>query len=211
MFKKAWHTDVYLAIVQRAKERKPEGYIEWHHIVPKCMDGSNDATNIVALTAREHFVCHLLLIRMAPAEYRAKLVYAAWQQSRPSKNKTVKVTNRVYAYLREQMSISYTGRKRAPFSEEWKANMSKRATGEKNNMFGKKHRTESIDKMSASKKGKYTGENAGFFGKTHTDEWKLRKAEHNRNRPKVLCPHCNKLFDVGMANRWHLDKCKSKP
>jgi hypothetical protein len=211
MFKKTWHTKSYLAIIARAKERKPEGYVERHHVVPKCMGGNNDATNIVALTAREHFVCHLLLIRMSPNEYRAKLVYAAWQQSRPSKNKTVKVTNRTYALLREQMSISYTGQKRAPFSAEARKNISEGHKGEKNHMFGKTRTTEEKAKMSANRKGICTGTDNPFYGKQHTDEFKLRKAEHNRNRPKVLCPHCNKLFDVGMANRWHLDKCKSKP
>ena len=208
MFKNTWHTKVYLAIVQRAEERTPEGYVERHHIVPKCMGGSNDATNIVALTAREHFICHLLLIRMSPAEYRAKLVYAAWQQSRPAKHKTVKVTNRTYARLREQMSISYTGVKRAPFSAEAKQNMKAGAVDRKRVPVT----DERIAHLRAIAKDRsQTGEANPFFGKTHTDEAKLRKAEHNRNRPKVFCPHCNKLFDVGMANRWHLDKCKLKP
>jgi hypothetical protein len=211
MFKNTWHTKVYLAIIDRASKRKSEGYVERHHIVPKCMGGSNATINIVSLTAREHFICHLLLIRMAPTEYRAKLVYAAWQQSRPSKNKTVKVTNRVYAYLREQMYISYTGQKRVPFSDEARKNISEGHKGEKNHMFGKTRTADEKAKMSANRKGICTGADNPFYGKQHTDEFKLRKAEHNRNRPKVLCLHCNKLFDVGMANRWHLDKCKSRP
>lgn len=38
-------------------------YYEAHHIVPKCMNGSNDASNIVNLTFREHYMAHLLLAK----------------------------------------------------------------------------------------------------------------------------------------------------
>ena len=36
-------------------------YHERHHIVPKCMDGSNDEENLIDLFAREHFEAHRLL------------------------------------------------------------------------------------------------------------------------------------------------------
>lgn len=31
------------------------------------------------------------------------------------------------------------------------------------------------------------------------------------NRVKIECPNCLKQVDPGNANRWHFDKCKSKP
>jgi hypothetical protein len=70
----------YLAIIERAQNRwseKPIGiYTEKHHIIPRCMGGSNDALNISYLTAKEHFVCHQLLYRAAPKEFKYKLLYA---------------------------------------------------------------------------------------------------------------------------------------
>ena len=36
-------------------------YHETHHIVPKCMGGSNDKENLIDLFAREHFEAHRLL------------------------------------------------------------------------------------------------------------------------------------------------------
>ena len=33
-------------------------YHERHHIIPKCMDGSNNEDNLIDLFAREHFVAH---------------------------------------------------------------------------------------------------------------------------------------------------------
>lgn len=67
---------VYDNIINRAKTRKLTTYREVHHIVPKCLGGSNDTSNLVELTAREHFLCHWLLIRIYPNQ--SKLAYAFW-------------------------------------------------------------------------------------------------------------------------------------
>ena len=207
MFKENKYTKIYYAIINRALARSIDGYKERHHIIPKSLGGLNDPSNLVELTAREHFICHLLLIRMVEDQYKHKMVYAAWQQSRPSKYKEVKVTNRIYEMLRKQMSDSYTGRKRAPFSEQARANMKASAKNRKKVPMTDK-RLDSIRKGVAKRK-KLLGEENPFYGRTHSEEFKKRKAEHNRNRPKVLCPHCQKLFDVGMYARWHGDQCKT--
>ena len=36
-------------------------YCEKHHIIPRSLNGSDDEDNIVNLTAREHYIAHLLL------------------------------------------------------------------------------------------------------------------------------------------------------
>lgn len=52
----------------------------------------------------------------------------------------------------------WKGKKRKPFSEEWKAKISDATKGESNPMFGKKHSEESKRKMSEVKKGKKLSE-----------------------------------------------------
>jgi len=57
---------IYDEIIERAKPRGLdkkvlEGYFERHHIVPRCLNGTNIESNLVLLTAREHFICHQLL------------------------------------------------------------------------------------------------------------------------------------------------------
>jgi hypothetical protein len=42
----------------------PQGYVEHHHIVMRSMGGSDDDTNLVALTGREHWIAHLLLYKI---------------------------------------------------------------------------------------------------------------------------------------------------
>lgn len=61
------YSRIYEALIARAQSRpRPEGYVERHHILPRCMGGSDDESNLVALTAREHYVAHLLLANMYP-------------------------------------------------------------------------------------------------------------------------------------------------
>ena len=55
----------YQRLIANAKARVcPNGYVERHHILPKALGGSNDSSNLVALTAKEHFVAHMLLAKM---------------------------------------------------------------------------------------------------------------------------------------------------
>ena len=39
-------------------------YTEVHHILPKCIGGSDDASNLVRLTGKQHFFAHAILIKM---------------------------------------------------------------------------------------------------------------------------------------------------
>lgn len=41
-------------------------YYENHHIIPRSLNGSNSSENLVLLTAREHFICHWLLVKIFP-------------------------------------------------------------------------------------------------------------------------------------------------
>jgi hypothetical protein len=59
---------IYNQIIDRARNRNLEGYKERHHILPKCLEGSNKKENLVELTAREHFIGHWLLCRVYPQD-----------------------------------------------------------------------------------------------------------------------------------------------
>lgn len=45
-------------------------YTEIHHILPKCMGGTNEKDNLVRLTAREHYLAHRLLTKIYPNNVR---------------------------------------------------------------------------------------------------------------------------------------------
>ncbi len=72
------YTRWYYNIINRAQTRLLNCYNERHHIIPKSLGGSNDSSNLVSLTAREHFVCHMLLTKMVNGIQRQKMVHAWW-------------------------------------------------------------------------------------------------------------------------------------
>lgn len=93
---------IYNALVEKAKVRgldksQHEGYFEIHHIIPKCLGGSDDKTNLVMFTGREHFIAHMLLWKL---NYSNKeIAYAARFMSLRTEN--AKVNSKVYENLKK--------------------------------------------------------------------------------------------------------------
>jgi hypothetical protein len=89
----------YDALIERARGRTlPTGtYVERHHVVPKVLGGSNDASNIVRLTPEEHYVAHQLLVRLYPQNH--KLLTAAILMSRRCTG------NKAYGWMRRRLGV----------------------------------------------------------------------------------------------------------
>ena len=56
---------IYNELVARA-QNKTNTCVERHHIVPKCMGGTDKKSNIVKLSPEEHFFAHILLVKIYP-------------------------------------------------------------------------------------------------------------------------------------------------
>lgn len=101
-------------------------YIETHHIIPRCMHGTNNNNNLVNLTAREHYVAHILLWKMNfEHPYSRKLTYAAnamMMTLNQNQCRDYKITSRIYEKLRSELA--------------------ELQTGEGNHFYGKKHSAE---------------------------------------------------------------------
>lgn len=55
----------YIKLIEKASVRVSNTeYVERHHIIPLCLGGDNRPSNLVSLTAREHYVAHLLLAKI---------------------------------------------------------------------------------------------------------------------------------------------------
>lgn len=78
----------YYFLVNKAKAKNTSGYLELHHIIPRCVFDEdlfdktgishvNDKENVVLLTAREHFVAHWLLHRAFPSNKKLGLAFWA--------------------------------------------------------------------------------------------------------------------------------------
>ena len=64
-------------------------YHERHHIIPKCMGGSNDEDNLIDLFPKEHFEAHRLLALENPDNN--KLISAWWLMSHVKGNNNQKL------------------------------------------------------------------------------------------------------------------------
>lgn len=85
----------------RDKLERKEQYTEEHHIIPRCLGGSDNKENLVSLTAREHLIAHKLLCRIYPSETKLKI---ALLYMITSKRYGDKMTSREYEKLRQEVS-----------------------------------------------------------------------------------------------------------
>jgi len=105
------YSKIYFSITSNAKQRITEGYTELHHIIPQSMGGSNDKENVVELSAREHFICHWLLVKMTEGDDRSKMLYALKGMKAQNKHQQryhTKITARVYETYRIEHSINHS-------------------------------------------------------------------------------------------------------
>ena len=100
------YTSIYNLIIEKAQKRILIFYKEKHHIIPRSLGGNDDPANLVELTAREHFICHLLLTKMTSGHNKSKMCQAAWMMASVAGKgqDRYKVNNRTYERLRLAMS-----------------------------------------------------------------------------------------------------------
>lgn len=120
------YLSIYFNIINNSKDRTNDGPIENHHIIPKCLGGSNKKENLAKLTPREHFICHRLLIKITSGEAKRKMCYALWRMCHNSKHHKRVITSKQYAYARKMFIACHKGH--TP-TEESKIKLSKSIKG----------------------------------------------------------------------------------
>lgn len=81
--------------------------------------------------------------------------------------------------------MSESAKKRPPIKESTREKMSELRKGEKNPMY----------------------EKSAMQGKNHTEETKNKM---RKPKPKVKCPHCDKIGGISVMYRFHFNNCKLK-
>ena len=153
----------YNALITRAMHRVLECYAERHHVVPKCVGGSDTSDNIVSLTPEEHYVAHQLLCKIYPNE--VKLAFALKMLT--VSNQYQRRNNKTYGWVKRQW--------RQTLSNTMKGKL----VGEKNGMYGKRHTPESIKRMKVARAGStITEEHKEAVRKANTG--KTLSEEHKR-------------------------------
>jgi hypothetical protein len=190
----------YSRLIEKAKDRILTSYKESHHIVPRSMGGSDDANNLVDLTAREHFIAHWLLARI----HGGPMIHAFWFMTNKA---DVRINGKTYEWLRKEhakyISSRLKGQAKTPEhianlieslkkSERKKEAMTKlheHLRGKSNHMLGKKQDPEWIAKRVEKLKGQTRSDEAKskMSSWVRTEETKQKiadKLKGNTNRKK---------------------------
>lgn len=103
MFNKSKYTNWYFSIIENAKLKNNQTvYIERHHIIPRSFGGNNSKHNLVNLTAREHFICHLLLTKMTNGENRHKMLHAFMLMKGKSDKQQRYINSRLFNSIKKE-------------------------------------------------------------------------------------------------------------
>jgi hypothetical protein len=91
----------YIALIEKHgnPERLSSGYCERHHVIPLCLSGTNEGSNLVYLSARCHLLAHWMLMRAYPDIRALKIAYATM-----CSRKGVKLTPTMYQLAKDAVS-----------------------------------------------------------------------------------------------------------
>ena len=199
------YTTWYNSIITKANNRTITGYTEKHHIIPSSLGGTNNKENLVILTAREHFVCHLLLTKMTIGNAKYKMNFALHMLSNAKNIGEGRYipSSRMYEYakkcFKESLNQYWTPEQRLIRAEKTRLSFT-----------GRIHKPESIEKM----KNKVWSEKAlqnrldnclksaeARKGSTWSEEKRQQMFDTYITKNKDLFPKVFLLHDTGMNTR----------
>ena len=225
---------IYDKLIYNALQYPYEGYTELHHIVPKCIGGDGKKSNLVKLSAKQHFVAHHLLFKIYGG---SQMAYAWYSMCRVGKGQEERLVN---IRLFDKAKLA-----RAKLLRE-------NSIGELNNFFGKTHSEKSRLKMSVAQKEMRLWENrseehkssllisqkkpkstdhrvkigrknmvmlqnkySGDIIRVHKDDPRAMSDDWVNPRTlspetKYPCIHCGLITTPSNLKRWHNDNCKQR-
>lgn len=210
------YTAIYWRLIAKARaacrRKNKQVYYENHHIIPKSLGGDNGTNNLVLLTAKEHYLCHLLLVKMTSGKplYRMKSALDRLQTANISKG-LLRQTARRYARDRER--CVRRGHEHPMFGvpSPQTATRNKQRTGWK-------HTSETRQRMAETRKGKHKGQDNPMFGKRLSEKTKQIISEKlsGSNNPMYGKKHTNATkAKTSGKNHWlfgkkHTDESRRK-
>lgn len=225
-YKKIYDQIIFRATLRRQNHEKIKN-AQKHHIVPRCMNGVDDFSNIVFVTLREHFICHLLLCKMYPHNKGLFCAFNLMHNVYKGKQK-IKINSRLYESLKNEAYKLFSARmkennpakgkpaynKGKPVSEETKRKISIAISGKNNGMYGRKQSKEGRARISeANKRRVWTPEmraKTGRRGKNHPQYGKSPSEESKLKRKISLCYRTVKRYPTNVIDLYYWDSFVQK-
>lgn len=95
------YKNIYLNLCNRGKTTRKLNYSESHHILPRCMGGDDSENNLTVLTAKEHYLAHLLLTKIYD---NSSLMYAFGMMQTSTKKTKRRYTSGQYQKMKHSYS-----------------------------------------------------------------------------------------------------------
>lgn len=168
-FNDSKYTHTYFKIINKSRNqgriRNKDTYYESHHVIPYSIEKNNKT---ILLTAKEHFICHLLLTKMCLNIRHHYKMLNAFQMMSNTRN-IGRCTSAIYSKLKKEIAQA----------------KSILNSGEENPFYGQSHSREVREKMKAQRKLlDLTGTNNPNFGNRWTLEQKTIASELKKNVSK---------------------------
>lgn len=196
------------AIVRDWNKKTAPCYVEKHHIVPRSLGGSN--IDIVCLTAKEHFICHILLTKFTVGKDKSKMCLALYRLINGN-NKNYCNSSVLYEYSKILNSAACSERSKNYWKNFSKEQRSEMRSGEKNSRWGVTiSGTETATKIGVANKGKLLGKNHPLYNKKHSQH-SIEKMSKNR-KGKTLGDKNGMFGKIGKAagKKWYNDGYNEK-
>lgn len=175
------YSKIYFDIISNAKNRITEEYTEHHHIIPEALGGPTTDENMVHLTAREHFICHWLLVKMTEGKDRGDMLYALngmKAENKFQKRYHTKITARVYEKYRLEFAENHS--KRMKGRKAW--NKGRKLEGEELEVHRERTRNRKIDPIKQAEGQRKRI--AKVTGQKRSEETKKLMSVASKGKPK---------------------------
>lgn len=159
-------------------------YVEYHHIIPCSISGlPRRIGDVVALTAREHFICHCLLPKFLTGSDKLKMQLALHRLMTGINSNYCK-TSIMYERIKRDFVVAASTRSKNYWSKLDNEARSAMRAKEKNSRWGAVLSDLTREKISIANKGKLAGSKHPQWGKCRSEKTKIKISMANKGKFK---------------------------
>jgi len=223
----------YLRLISLAQHQiVDDSYVEIHHILPESMGGLNIDSNLITLSARQHYLAHWMLWKAYGSKEMTAAFFSMSNQSNSHQIRERRITSRTYDRLRAEFSKHISKSTTELWTNpEYRQKHDARNKTEKTKLLRSKKAKELWKDPIYVSKLLESRTQARLEGKIRTDHSKCSQPGdlNPMKRPEVRakntgdnhyskregyvlpsCIHCGITASITNIKRWHNDNCKHK-